>query len=122
MIGRLFRHWRKPAPQSTPAAPDDCRNMNEDWKPGDLAECIDDGWSHPNPHCPKVGDVLRVSAVLTGITQDSRLIYALKFVGKPGTEAFETVCFRKLRPVQEPAEAKWAQWLKDTLRTPEHVR
>lgn len=119
MIGRLFRRWRKPAKP----APRDCRNMNEDWKPGDLAECIADNWCLSNPHSPKVGDVLRVSRVQEGLGVANRaLIYGLGFEGKPANAHWETTCFRKLRPVQEPAEAKWAQWLKDTLRTPEHVR
>lgn len=119
MIGRLFRRWRKPAKP----APRDCRNMNENWEPGDLAMCIDDRFHPIEQGDPKKGDVLRVVRIVQGTSKlGDKIVYGLGFEGKPANDYWETVCFRKLRPVQEPAEAKWAQWLKDTLRTPEHVR
>ncbi|MBF5091933.1 hypothetical protein F1640_18430 [Novosphingobium sp. NBM11] len=117
MIGRFFRRWRKPAPPP----PADHRNMNEDWAPGDLAECIVKGpWTPSDPFDPKAGDVLRVVRIREGYSPHfNRIVYTLSFEGKPAGYAWETVGFRKLRPVQEPAEASWSAWLKNTLRVPE---
>lgn len=115
---------RKSAPPPKSNEPDDQRQASEDWQAGDLAECIDDNWppilgvTHP-----KLGDVLRVSAVdegadfLFGIQ-----IIVLRFEGRPQTLGWDNRHFRKLRPTLEPAEQEFTVWLKDKLRKPVEAR
>ncbi|TXH10346.1 MAG: hypothetical protein E6R03_15540 [Hyphomicrobiaceae bacterium] len=110
---------RKSAPPSSNSEPEDQRHMSDDWKAGDLAECINAGFiSVPGMVHPKLGDVLRVSAVDEG--PDSVLgiqIIALRFEGR-GNCGWDNRNFRKLRPTTEPAEQEFTVWLKDKLREP----
>ena len=77
-LGRLFR--REPEPPKV----QDRRWMNEDWRVGDLAECICGNWEFPQPEDPMSGDILRVTSIGDGPTPDGRLlITALGFEGKP---------------------------------------
>lgn len=90
----------------TDPGPIDLRSMNEDWQRGDLAECIFDDWIFRIPDSPQVGDILRVSEVCEGVSFGAR-IYTLSFEGKDPRQGWATQCFRKIRPVHEPAEASF---------------
>lgn len=112
MIGRLFRRRRRPSP------PIEDLRTSEDWRVGDLALCVSDHWERPEPCDPHVGDVLRVSAVCTGVTPDNHLIIGLRFEGKPQTTAWSNISFCKITPTQEPADEEFRVFLKDSLRAP----
>ena len=106
----------------TLALPDQ-RGLNEDWRAGDLAECIESGWQHPNdPHHPKVGDVLRVSAITDGpcvcVGRPAALITGLRFEGKPQNRAWHCRSFRKLRPVHTAADVAFTALIRRTRRAP----
>lgn len=115
-----FRRKSKPSP------PQDRRVWNEDWAPGDLAECIVDAsvWTSFNAAVdPGKGDVLRVVEVREGtLIAANVLVIGLAFEGKPAGLYWECSCFRKLRPVQAPAEAEFTAWMRDLTRQPEHVQ
>lgn len=104
---------RKPTP------PVDHRIMNEDWAVGDLAQCIDDRFCDPEPFDPKVGDVLRVAGIDDCTNHRNRRCIWLLFEGKTGIVGYECVAFRKLRPVNEPAEKDFIVWLRGFMRQPE---
>jgi hypothetical protein len=113
-----------PFRRKQPNAPDDQRQMSEDWAPGDLAECIKDNWPFVLGvfFHPKKGDVLRVTEVNEGVDcVFGRLIIALSFE-KMGDACWDNRCFRKLRPEIESAEQSWTEWFKDKLRQPEVVQ
>lgn len=96
----------------------DCREDNEGWQVGDLAECVR---SFMLPFtCPQKGQIFRVADVIEGIADGTnRLEIGLVF------EAYENawgcVCFRKLRPAIEPASDEFKHELKDRLRVREPV-
>lgn len=99
--------------------------MNEDWRPGDLAQCIADDWIIPTGEDPKIGDILRVTKVLdlTGDYPNAGRVrfYALRFEGKRWQGGWETAAFRKLRPVLEPAEEEFTNLIKRPVRQPQPV-
>lgn len=96
-----WRFWRRPKKQSLK----DIRNMNEDWRRGDLAECIsEEGFNPVSDYDPKFGDILRVTGIKDGVDRTGRyILYGLGFEGKPHDTFWITTAFRKLRPVNEPA-------------------
>lgn len=90
--------------------PKDRRQWSDDWRRGDLAECVSD----PDPlgmlsDSPRVGQTLRVSFVRPDeITTDGTArLHALGFVGKPANHAWANQCFRKLRPSIEAADEEF---------------
>ena len=83
----------------------DLRGLNEDWKVGDLAECICDDWSVPLTCNPKKGEFLTVSRVSDDGDQvvDGRRFqfHALEFFDKPRGAAWHCASFKKHRGVVE---------------------
>lgn len=110
---------RRPKPLPPPR---DERYSAEDWAKGDLAECLSDDWTPPEPNDPKKGAILRVSKVDEMVANESVLIIALHFEGFGQEWGYDCNCFRKLRPTLEPATDDFAAWMKDVLRSPEKVR
>lgn len=84
----------------SPAPPVDRRIWNEDWRIGDIAECVSDRfhesvepWERPN-----IGDRLIVTGFSEGLgASGDKLHYFLHFAELP--TAFSTNGFRKVRPV-----------------------
>ena len=106
---RLFR--RTPSPL-------DRRFMNEDWRVGDLAECIVGDWDPGSPHDPRLGERLRVSGLRDGVSATGYCrAYFLLFEGKPQNYSWINLGFRKLRPSIEPASEEFRRELKDRLKT-----
>lgn len=108
-------HWPDGWLSDEPKAADR-RRMNEDWRAGDLAQCVFDRFHNPAPGDPVVGEVRRVRQVMDALGNGGARAYFLKFEG--GVDGYECVGFRKLRPVIEPAEAGFTATLRDTLSLP----
>lgn len=92
---------KKPAPQPTI----DNREWNEDWRVGDIAECIRGEWPNIEPWlAPRKGEKLKVAAFRDGrqIGKPNVLLYGLVFAEYDG--AFVTTGFRKVLPVKEAEE------------------
>ena len=96
--------WRKPLPPPLK----DVRDWNDDWKVGDIAECVVDGinviWSDGvEPwNRPKFRQHLTVSGFAEA-KNDNKRFYVLKFSDWP--VSLETRGFRKARPqVSEKSE------------------
>lgn len=96
----------------------DLREWNEDWRAGDLAECMVDpgGWiglpsSIAAPQRERIYRVLGVSEALamTGV-----LLIGLKLEGLPNAR-WQCTHFRKVRPSIEGCEFSFWFWLKSTL-------
>ncbi len=88
---------KKAAP---PAPPVDRRIWNEDWRIGDVAECVSDHWyeSVKPWERPKVGDRLIVTGFSEGRDRHSGdLRYFLHF--SEYRNGLSTPAFRKVRPV-----------------------
>lgn len=121
-----MRFWpfRKPPPPPH----EDRRDNSDDWRPGDLAECLVHPlrWARMTPHNPGRGDILRVTDVRDeigyGHGQMVRCIF-LSFEGKPDDLSWESKCFRKIRPTYEPADRSFIERLKNGLpvRMPDPV-
>ena len=92
---------RKPKPLNPGA-------INEDWRVGDLAECLaKDGYWTENGVGPEFGDVLSVSIV--DRATDGRVYLVFKaFAG----DAFEARVFRKLPPLNTAATAEFSAQIK----------
>lgn len=95
--------------------------MNEDWRAGDLAVCIDDNWVDCPPTAPSLGDLLRVTGVYdaTNIVHNVR-VYALTFVGLGGY--FATTGFRKVRPDVTAAETEFTALIKRLGKSPARAK
>ena len=86
--------------------------INEDWRPGDLAECLASGWDGPEGIGPEYGDVLVVRRVkATRGTYTSKDAWFLGFSGQP-RDNFEASAFRKLPPYHSAADAEFAARIK----------
>ena len=88
MIRKFFNRFRKPKPP------------NDDWSPGDLAECILDGW-HGGLAGPKKGEINRVVSVsphrcVCGC--GNRETFMLGFARFGPSMAFNCHSFRKITP------------------------
>jgi len=76
--------------------------MSEDWKPGDLALCINsDGWSTPGDPStvhpgPRTGQISQVAGVWVHWFPEG-LIEALEFSAWPN-DSFRSDCFVKVTP------------------------
>jgi hypothetical protein len=111
VIGRFFRRLFGPPP------PEDRREWNEDWRVGDLAECINGSWLNDPPHSPQPPSIYRVREIDEGVTADgSAIIVALNLEGL--SDWWGCTGFRKLRPTIEAADAAFTADLRDCLRTP----
>lgn len=111
---KLFWPFRR-KPKINPPA--DQRVWNEDWRAGDLAECLHGVWLFTTPYDPKAGDVLRVAGAVEGVSIDGAvLVYALSFEDKPAGHAWATQGFRKLRPSLEAADERFVAELRERLR------
>lgn len=79
----------------------------EDWKPGDLAICINGVWPVANDANPKEGDLVRVRHVcMAGLF--------LHFEGKPDDRHWMAVHFRKAERDTAPADDE--AWIGDLQR------
>lgn len=96
----------------------DLRPLCGTWRPGELAVCILDSWDEPSPVNPRVGDVLRVTAVIEGAKNDV-LVVALHFEGKPHEDAWCGAHFRKIVRDNRPAEESFTFLLKRGARSPQ---
>lgn len=97
----LFRRRARPAPERPP--------INEDWRVGDLAVCVEDNWS-PGVVGPRAGEISRVVDVYPGLCARTGMPgWGLRFAGYH--EGFGAICFRKVQPDAEPAEASFAEFL-----------
>lgn len=101
---------RKPAPKN-PYESLDPGPINEDWHPGDLAECIMDGWWFPTSTGPEFGDVNVVQCVSPGVAIDGKPRWFLAFLPYP-REHFDAAEFRKLRPLNSAADAEFTAQIK----------
>lgn len=87
---------RKPEP---PAPPQDCRDWNEDWQIGDIAECVTkpDGWHPRVKPWERVPFGARYTVVgFSEARVANKLAYFLRLSGVP--HGIETTAFRKVRP------------------------
>jgi hypothetical protein len=99
----------------------DHRRAN-DWKPGDLAVCIDGAdWRPVMADDPAEGDVLRVTAVKDKISSDRRSYY-LYFAEKAPERGWEYTAFRKPVEDSEPAEEEFTALIKRPVRKTGRVR
>ncbi|SKB26969.1 hypothetical protein [Sphingopyxis flava] len=93
-LSRLFGQRR-----TAPPPPRDMRNMNEDWKAGDLARCVAHYFVPGTPEDPHFGDILRVSEVYQGsILGRHALAYGLRFHGKSSPHGWICTAFIKIKP------------------------
>ena len=90
--------------------------INEDWRPGDLAECIDGRpWSGDGPG-PAKGQISRVTRVTIDKLQTTgEPAYGLGLEGFAGL--YNAAYFRKLRPVHEACDVGFAALIKRPRRT-----
>ena len=87
--------------------------MNEDWRVGDDAVCVCDGWSDPTPHDPVKGERLRVVAVeMWRVRGTNRVAVGLFFAGKPPKFGWTCSGFRKLRRDERAADAGFTARIK----------
>lgn len=103
---------------TAPLMPTDLRGWNEDWRVGDLAQCVvKGGWAEPLPDDPKFGDILRVNHMIEGVDlTGTSVVSALGFEGKPGRTFWACRAFRKLRPMIDPAEDEFIADLTTRLK------
>lgn len=95
--------------------------MNEDWRVGDLAECIASRWADSDSADPVKGEIRRVSGIIDGVNDRYAVrVLALSFEGY-GAESWCTTGFRKIRPLHEPAEEEFTALIKRPVRTKERA-
>jgi len=96
----MWPFTRKPKPAIRPP-------LNEDWKPGDMAECIGDGWGDAKCRAPTIGTRAMVSAVFPGhFSQDGAPGWGLVLIGYG--EAWDATGFRKIVLNENGADRKVA--------------
>lgn len=78
---------RKPRPQVRPP-------LNEQWRPGDMAECIRDSMFVAIGRGPRVGARAMVTSVFPGYHRDGAPGWGLVLIGFP--EAWDARGFRKI--------------------------
>ena len=82
--------------------------MSADWKAGDLAVCIVDGWFLGCRHSPRKEEILRVNS--TG--QFGSIGIVLGFDGKPDDHRWAASGFRRIKPDTTPADdSAWLESL-----------
>lgn len=110
----LFSRFKaRPAPKHIPLP------VDEDWKPGDLAECLHGGpWFEfgAADGCrtgPDRGEIHCVSLVTAGYWT-GRVVIGLRFTRWP--RSFEAGAFRKISPRADVAERAHVDWVGDILK------
>lgn len=105
-------------PRQTPSQPP---AGTEDWKAGDLAECIASvEWCNTlgEPTSgPKRGEVRIVDQITACSCEQCRNVPHLRFAAY-GQAAFDCRVFRKITPRADTAERGDAEWLDKFLSTP----
>jgi hypothetical protein len=87
-----------------------------DWKPGDMAECIDGSWNRCPEGGPKTGDKLMVLDAMYGNVNDGvSSCFGLRFVGL--REYYNVEQFRKITLTDTGADRTVS---KSRPRTPAH--
>lgn len=110
----MFKWFRK--------KPIDLRVWNEDWKIGDMAQCINDNWVGDPGDAPKKGRCYEVKDTTEGLAIGGKaIIYGLKFYEFPG-RFWQTTHFRKfnrrLRIIERILNARPGR---DVVREPEEI-
>lgn len=109
----MWPFTRKPQPNARQITPGP---INEDWRVGDLAECMTGGW--PDNLGPEKGDVCRVSGVGPGIASHGykrgKPLWFLSLKGFPGAD-FDAAEFRKVPSLESEADAAFKAELKSRL-------
>lgn len=115
-IGSFFRRLFGPP---TPPPPVDRRAWNEDWRAGDLAECLVPYWTPFVPDgAPKMNEIRRVRFTREGPTIDNKfLVIGLVFDGSD--YGYCCTCFRKLRQTIEPAEEEFTTYIRTLTGEPQ---
>lgn len=113
IFGRFFRRFRG-QPSSTLGP------INEDWRAGDLAECVDGCWVPPMAvDIPVLGSIYRVTAVYIGHdVRDGSPIWSLRLEGMNARpySGYIASAFRKVTPLHEAATAEFRAELRDRLK------
>lgn len=101
MIRKLIQRLRRP---STPVRVERSRDIPgdspEDWRAGDLAECISDGgWFNELGHAPSAAPQRGEVRIVTGTREGfgRRFLTFARF----GTDGFDALYFRKVKPSAE---------------------
>lgn len=106
MMRRFFNRVRK-AKESEPAQPDPVQ-----WRAGDLAECITNGWFCAPRGAPQLGAVMRVQSVHSFGLLEGEPIVTLEFDGVPG--AYAAFGFERIEPAPiMPASADFTEQLNE---------
>lgn len=117
-FGGFFRSmFRAP-----PAPPKDRRVWNEDWRVGDIAECVTTDWHEDTVpwHKPQKGQRLTVSGFCEDLNFSGHRAYFLEFADWP--VALQTTAFRKVRPVSTSAETSIGERILKAKPGPDKVR
>jgi hypothetical protein len=96
-----------PFRKRAPAAPSP---IEDDWQVGDLAECLnEDGWESAVTG-PALHQILPVTRIAHGtlVNTNGRTAWGLHFARFPGI-FYHSAQFRRIRPVHEPCEARFAE-------------
>lgn len=97
----------------------------DDWKVGDLAECIDDDWGCGDdipPFCPVKGNLYRVTDIENPTCCEvHRNHLYLEFGAVCTGTTFIALQFRKVTPRHEPCSAEFREQIKNLSRAPEPV-
>lgn len=114
MMWPFTRKKRADAPDAVP--PKDQRVWNEDWRVGDVAQCVNrsGNWSGRGVG-PTYGERLVVTGVCEGVFPGNFLGYRLEFAEFPGC-VFVCTEFRKVRPQASEIVSAAAR----ILRVPAH--
>ncbi len=91
-------------PFSRNAKPSERGPLKEDWRAGDLAQCLAKTFNYHVPGAPAFMDVCRVESVVPGVHLDGTPSWGLTFRGVPF--AYEAREFRKLPPRSERVARK----------------
>ena len=76
--------------------------MTEDWQPGDMAECVKDGWLHGPEKRPRRGSRSMVVRVVEGRSMSGELGHGLELFRYAGR--WDATAFRKLPGAEDKAE------------------
>lgn len=87
--------------------------INEDWRPGDLAYCLNGDWSPSGG--PAKGEICRVADVFPGFNSvTNEPGWGLRLEGwKP---AYAATSFRKVHPDRQQASSEFSDYIKRVIR------